>query len=185
MPIGVRMPVVSMSTRLRIGCVKAFVQPGSWSRAFISWTRSSRVMGTNSGQSRLSSGRMNSACSRRTSAARSFVRHSLRGLSVNDGLDHRERRRIRGRIGAPDLAEHRRDLGKASQDLVLPAGVAARLLDGDVREGRRHVEQVALVERRHELRAEPRAMGSADTNAITPMSTVVFGLCSATWTKGS
>ena len=32
MPTGVRTPVVSMSTRLRIGCVNALVQPGMLQR---------------------------------------------------------------------------------------------------------------------------------------------------------
>jgi hypothetical protein len=58
------------------------------------------------------------------------------GLQLNDGLDHRERRWIRGRISAPDLAEHRRDLRKAPEHFVLPLQLLARLLDGDVREGK-------------------------------------------------
>ena len=44
--------------------------------------------------------------------------------------------------------------GNAREDRVLPLELALRLLDREVRQRRRHVEDVALVERRHELVAE-------------------------------
>ena len=80
MPIGVRMPVVSMSTLFLIGCVKAFVHPGIWSFSFISWTRSSRVMGTNSGQTAASAGRAKAGVTPTYQRRTYFVRHSLLGL---------------------------------------------------------------------------------------------------------
>ena len=44
MPIGVRMPVESMSMRALIGIVQALVQPGIWSVRLSSSISSSRVM---------------------------------------------------------------------------------------------------------------------------------------------
>src|SRR5690349_17563042 len=56
MPIGVRTPVVNMSTRVLIGIVQAFVQPGNCMRAFISAVSSSQLSGCCSGQSPRSGG---------------------------------------------------------------------------------------------------------------------------------
>jgi hypothetical protein len=53
------------------------------------------------------------------------------------------------------LAEDALDLGEAAQDAVLDLQDPLRLGDGHARERRRHVEVRALVERRHELGAEP------------------------------
>ena len=50
---------------------------------------------------------------------------------------------------------HGCDLGKPHDDAVLRDERPARLFDRDARERRGHHEQRALVERRHELRAEP------------------------------
>ena len=52
MPIGVRMPVVSMSIRFLIGMVQALVVPGIWSLRSISSTSSSHEI--RSGQIRVS-----------------------------------------------------------------------------------------------------------------------------------
>ena len=49
-PIGVRTPVVNMSTRVLIGIVQAFVQPGNCILPFISVVSSSQVMGCSSAQ---------------------------------------------------------------------------------------------------------------------------------------
>ena len=45
-------------------------------------------------------------------------RHSRRILEHDRRLDHRQRRRIGGGLGAADLAEDALHLGKASDDLV-------------------------------------------------------------------
>ena len=42
-PIGVRMPVASMSMRARMGCVQALETPGNWSALSISALRLSSV----------------------------------------------------------------------------------------------------------------------------------------------
>src|SRR5256885_1312051 len=49
-PMGVRTPVVSMSTRVLIGMVQALVHPGNCIFPFISVVSSSQVMGCSSGQ---------------------------------------------------------------------------------------------------------------------------------------
>src|SRR2546426_10217391 len=49
MPMGVRMPVVSISTRVLIGMIQAFVHPGKAILRFISAVRSSQDIGPSSG----------------------------------------------------------------------------------------------------------------------------------------
>ena len=77
-------------------------------------------------------------------------------LQAHDGLDHRQRRGVGRRLAAAHLAEDRHDLGVLAQSAVLDLERPLRLLDGDVGERDGHVEEVALVERGHELAAEPR-----------------------------
>jgi hypothetical protein len=84
-------------------------------------------------------------------------RHSSLGFELDQGLDHRQRRRVGGRVGAPDLAEHPLDLRDLHDQ---PIGLLQQLLclaDREAGQGRRHVHQVALVEFGHELRAEAAA----------------------------
>ena len=69
-------------------------------------------------------------------------------------LHHGKRRRVRGRVGPPRLAEHPLHLRERRQDLVLNLEQVGRLRDGQAGQRRRHVENRALVQRRHELRAQ-------------------------------
>ena len=77
-------------------------------------------------------------------------------LQVDHRLEHLQGRGIGGSRGATRLAPDRRDLGKALDDLVLGLEQLAGLGDRDAGQRRRHIEQRAFVERRHELAADPR-----------------------------
>jgi hypothetical protein len=62
--------------------------------------------------------------------------------------------RVGGGVGPPGLAEHALDLGTV---LIRRIGLLQQLAGlghGKARQRRRHVQQVAFVERRHELAAE-------------------------------
>ena len=82
------------------------------------------------------------------------LRPFLLGLEHDGGFDHVHRRGIGGGFGATDLAEDVVHLGKGLDDLVGLLEQLARFGRGDAREGGRHVEQVAFVERRHEFGAD-------------------------------
>jgi hypothetical protein len=179
------MPVACMSMRLRMGCVNALLQPGS-EHALVQVAHElvagdGHKLGPHAPEQRPP---------RHRHPAHVPPSHvpgaPLRaGLEPHDGLEHRQGRRVGGALGAARLAEHRQHLGNLPQHRVLPLELPPRLLDGDARQRGGHVQHVALVERRHELRPNRGASGSADTTAITPMSTVVTGLRSATCTKGA
>ena len=76
------------------------------------------------------------------------------GLEHDCGLDHVHRRGVGGGLGAAHLAENVVHLGKGANHLVGLLEDFACLGGRDAGKRRRHVEQVALVERRHELGAE-------------------------------
>jgi hypothetical protein len=59
----------------------------------------------------------------------------------------------------PTLPNTLLDLGEGGDDRVLAGELALGLLDREAGEGGRHVEDVALVEGRHELAAEAHADG--------------------------
>ena len=80
-------------------------------------------------------------------------------LELDDGFDHRKRCGIGRRFGTPNLSEHRLDLGKRREQRILTRELTFRLFDRNVRQGRRHVEHVSLVQRRHELVSEPQERG--------------------------
>ena len=69
-------------------------------------------------------------------------------------LDHRERRRVRRSPCTPDLAEHPLDLRDLLELPVHALQHLGRLGDRHTGRGRGHVEDRALVERRHELAAQ-------------------------------
>ena len=127
MPTGLLMPVASMSMRLRIGGTQTFDRPGTCTVRSSSSTSLSVVM--------------------------PGAPLALR-LELDRRLDHLDRRRIGRRLGAADLAEHARDLGHRLDHPVGLLQELGRLARGQPRQRRRHVQQVALVERRHELAAE-------------------------------
>ena len=77
------------------------------------------------------------------------------GLEIDHRLDHLDRRRIGRGVGAAGLAEHRRHFGEGFDDAVLRLQQLGRLGDREAGQGDRHIEQRALVERRHEFAAEP------------------------------
>jgi hypothetical protein len=83
-------------------------------------------------------------------------RHSRLGLQVDHRLEHLERRRI-GRRWRGRPCRTPSHLGKALDDLVLRLQQLGRLGHRHARQRGRHVEERALVERRHELAAEPAA----------------------------
>ena len=83
---------------------------------------------------------------------------------MDGGLHHAERRRVGGGFGPAGLAEDRFDLGKAFQDLVLHGKEPAGLGHGDAGAADRHVEDGALIERRHELAADAQHQNDAERN---------------------
>ena len=76
-------------------------------------------------------------------------------LQRDGGLDHRKRGRIGRGFGAADLAEDVLHFGECLDDLVGLLEKLPGLGDRDAGQRGRHVEQIALPERRHELRTEP------------------------------
>ena len=102
--------------------------PGSWTTRLISARRRSSVMPG---------------------------RHLSRRLEVDDGLGHVERRWVCGRLRARDLRDWVLNLRELHEGGVLPRGDPRVLLERDARVGDRHEDQVAFVERRHELAADP------------------------------
>ena len=116
---------------------------------------SASVRGCCSGQTRRRPRFAQSGAARAVPARRVGARPVGPRTQRDDRFDHVELRRIGGRLRAPRLPVHRRDLGEPHDDAVLRRQRPPRLFDRDARERRRHDEERALVERRHELRAEP------------------------------
>jgi hypothetical protein len=84
-------------------------------------------------------------------------------LEIDDGFEHLGRRRIGRRRGTAGLAVDGKNLREGFDDPVLGLQQVRRLGDRDPRQGRRHVEQRAFVEVRHELRAKPAGRPKRDT----------------------
>ncbi len=76
------------------------------------------------------------------------------GLEHNGSFDHVERRWIGGALGAADLAKNVMHFGKGLDDFVRHLDNLARFGGRYSWEKRRHIEEVAFVERRHKLGAE-------------------------------
>ncbi len=143
-----------MSIRALIGIVQALVTPGNR----IAWSSPSGpydelfpadAIGPEGAEDRLQ-------------PVRSPIRVPARprpplglGLELDHGLHHRERRRIGGGLRPPRLPVHARHLGEGAQYSILRLQESGGLGDRDPRERGRHVEDGALVQGRHELRAEP------------------------------
>ena len=149
MPTGVRMPVLSMSMRALIGIVQALVTPGNCIAWFISAISCSGLI--RSGQICRKGAWRNSGQFGVPAIDRSPLVHRLQH---DGGFDHRQRRGIGRGFRPAGLAEHALDLGELAQFLVhrlqKPLGLGHR----DARHRGGHVEQRALVQRRHELRAQ-------------------------------
>ena len=149
MPIGVRTPVDSMSMRFLIGIVQMLGMPGKRSCASISSCSSSKVMrsGAMRRADRLQRLRPVASTSARPCAIRDSGLSSTVVSTIENGA---------GSVGVsarPALPKTRSTSGK-SQHAVLDLQDALRLGDRHAGQRGRHVEEVALVERRHELRAE-------------------------------
>jgi len=80
-PTGVRIPVLSMSMRLRIGWVQAFFHPGSWSASSMRAISSSRVDGVWSGHTRRSAEASGAGAQEEYQRGRGRRGHCSRGLS--------------------------------------------------------------------------------------------------------
>ncbi len=126
-PIGLLMPVASMSMRLRIGGTQMLRQPRHLDRAveFLD-----QLLGRHAGAPLLAR------------------------LELDRGLEHLQRRRVGGGLGAAGLAEHALDFGHGLDHAVGLLQQLAGLLRRQAGQRRGHVEQVALVERRQELAAQ-------------------------------
>ena len=121
------MPVESMSMRVLIGIVQALVTPGICMAAFISSVSLSTVMPAG---------------------------HWLSGFSMMV-VSIMERGAGSVAVSArPIFAEHALHFGKGLDDLVRLLKDFPRLCDRDARQRGGHVQQIALLQRRHELRAE-------------------------------
>ena len=75
---------------------------------------------------------------------------------VDDGLDHGHRRRVQGRVRAPELAHGALHFRDGLDGHVLQGQEILDLAQGGVGHGGRHVEEGTLVQRRHELLAQAR-----------------------------
>ena len=130
MPTGVRMPVESMSMRALIGIVQALDTPGNCSDLSISAISLSVVMPG---------------------------RQSLFGLEIDDRLEHLRRRGSVAVDSAAGLAPDRiATSGKLLMILFCVCSSFRRLGHGQAGKSRRHVEEGALVERRHEFEPSSR-----------------------------
>ena len=76
-------------------------------------------------------------------------------FEADGGLNHGERRRVGGGFGPARLAEDIVHLGKGADDAVRLLQEVFRFGDGDARHGGGHIEQIAFIQGRHELRAQP------------------------------
>ncbi len=88
----------------------------------------------------------------------------LRGLEDHRGLHHGKRSRIGRGVRASSLAEHPLYLGEAFQHLVLRGHQLLRGRHRNARHRRRHVQNRALVQGRHELAPELEVRGKAQSN---------------------
>ena len=146
MPTGVLMPVASMSMRVLMGMVQALFSPGNWIAAFIASVSSSGV-------------RRRWAMTLPSASLMSTAGHSSSGLSMMVVSIMS--------MGAGSVAVSARPIlpktwctsGKVWMILSVCWRICARLRGRDAGEGGRHVEQVAFVERRHELRADGSGKG--------------------------
>ena len=77
------------------------------------------------------------------------------GLQVDDGFEHVQRRRIGGRVGAAGFAVDACHFRESHNQLVGLLENLPGFGDGDARVGGGHVEQIAFIQRRHELAAQP------------------------------
>ena len=75
-------------------------------------------------------------------------------LEVDDGLEHFDGGRVGRRLCPARLAEDAHHFREAAEDAVLGLEQFGRFGDRQARQGDGHVEQRALVQRRHELAAE-------------------------------
>ena len=128
MPTGLLMPVASMSIRLRIGGTQMFDSPGHLHRAV----------------ELLDQLRRSSCPGRHSSCGLNWIVVSI--ISIGAGSVAVSAR--------PDLAEHARDLGHRLDHAVGLLQELAGLGRRQSRQRGRHVEEIALVHRRHELAAE-------------------------------
>ena len=127
MPTGVFIPVESMSIRVLIGIVHAFVTPGKLIRLSSSSVSSSIVI----------------------------PRPPLAFRLQYDGrLKHGERCRIERRSSAANLGESMFDFGHGHDQLIGLLRDSLRLGNGDTRQQRRHIEKITFVEWRDKLRTE-------------------------------
>ena len=76
------------------------------------------------------------------------------GSELDRGLDHRDRRRVGRRLRSADLPEDATHLRELAEHAILHLELPLGFLDGDVRKRDRHVEDVALVQGRHEFVSE-------------------------------
>ncbi len=76
------------------------------------------------------------------------------GLELYRGFEHFERRGIGRALGAAGFTEHARDLGHGLDETIGLLQELGRLACGKAGQCGRHIQQIALVERRHEFAAE-------------------------------
>ncbi len=152
------MPVASMSIRFLIGSIQTLVTPGTCT----------------------------GIVERGPDRVHRHPRPPLvAGFELDGGLDHRQRRRVGGGVGTAELAEDGRDLGHGGDEPVGLLQDLARLADGDAGVERGHVEEVALVQLRHELRADALAAATqSETTSATAISTVAQGQATAASRNG-
>ena len=140
-------------------------------------------LGRRRAASRSGQTRPSSRLQRRAAPSREYQRGAgdLRPLGARpqpDGrLGHRERRGIGGGVGAPDLAEHRRDLARTGYARGPASASCARaLVRRSARQRGRHEEQVALVDARQELAAQARDdRAGTSTSASAAVTSVSAG----------
>ena len=98
--------------------------------------------------------------------AQRFRRHAGSPLvpwfELDKGLNHGQRGRIGGRIGAANFSEHGLHFRNTGNQLVGLLQNLSGLANGDTRIGGGHVHQIPLVQRRHEFTAQLVGRPEAD-----------------------
>ena len=72
-------------------------------------------------------------------------------MELDDCLDHADRGRIGGGVGATELAGHSSNLGTHSNHAILPSHHPFDFVEGDTGVEDRHQQKATLVEPRHEF----------------------------------
>jgi hypothetical protein len=117
---------------------------------------------------------MRSSSSTSLSWRHAGARTALR-LELDGGLEHLQRRRVGGGLGAAGLAVDALHLGHGLDQAVGLLQQFGGLAGRQAGQRRRHVQQVAFVQRRHELAADVLQRPQAGHQHTAATTSVSFG----------